>query len=73
MGELEAPTNGADDDVRELVISSISRLGSEQSVPKLIKQARSHKSREVREQALLWLGQLGDRRVLEFTTKFFTR
>ena len=38
----------------------------DESVPKLIELARSHRDPDVRKQAMFWLGQSGDARAVEF-------
>jgi hypothetical protein len=42
-------------------------------VPALIALAESHRDREVREQAMFWLGQSGDPRALTFFEQVLRR
>jgi hypothetical protein len=72
-GELEAATDDPDEEVREMAVFSISRLPSDQSVPKLIELARSHRSPGVREQAVFWLGQSADPRAFDFIEEILTK
>jgi HEAT repeats len=55
-----------DHDVRIKAVFAISQLPKDQSVPKLIELARTHRDPEVRKQAMFWLGQSGDARAVEF-------
>jgi hypothetical protein len=55
-----------DHDVRIKAVFAISQLPKDESVPKLIELARTHRDPEVRKQAMFWLGQSGDARAVEF-------
>jgi hypothetical protein len=57
-----------DDQSRELrkkAVFSLSQRPREESVPELIRIARSHRDGEIRKAALFWLGQTGDPRAVE--------
>src|SRR5512134_3933876 len=60
-GRLES----MDEDDSQAVFA-LSQLRRDEGVPLLIGLARAHKSHEVREQAMFWLGQSGDSRALAF-------
>jgi HEAT repeat protein len=53
-----------DAEVRKHAVFAMSQLPPDQGVPTLIVLARTHKDREVRKQAMFWLGQSGDPRAL---------
>jgi HEAT repeat protein len=55
-----------DVEVKKKAVFALSQLPRDEGVPLLIGLARSHKSHEVREQAMFWLGQSGDPRALAF-------
>ncbi len=65
---LQAIRAALDDDpeieVKNEAVFAQSQLPPRRGVPLLIGLARTQKSREVREQAMLWLGQSGDPRAL---------
>jgi HEAT repeat protein len=66
-GAIEAALD-ADPDVavKKQAVFALSQLPRDEGVPLLIGLARAHKSHEVREQAMFWLGQSGDPRALAF-------
>ncbi|MBI2214760.1 MAG: HEAT repeat domain-containing protein [Acidobacteria bacterium] len=72
-GELERAADDPDQEVREMAVFSISQLPREQSIPRLLELARSHRNPGVREQAFLWLGQSGDPRALDLFEEILTR
>jgi HEAT repeat protein len=47
----------------------LSQLPKDQGVPKLIEVAQTNHNREVRKQAMFWLGQSHDPRALAFFEK----
>ena len=61
-------TRAVDDDpdagVRKHAVFAISQLPKDESIPKLIALAQTHRDREVRKQAMFWLGQSGDPRAV---------
>ncbi len=54
-----------DTEVQKQAVFAISQRKKEESVPMLIKLAKTHPKPEVRKQALFWLGQIDDERALE--------
>lgn len=70
---LKEATGDPDAEVREMAVFSISQLPREQAIPELIRLARTHKSKGVREKAIFWLGQSGDPRALEFIEEILTK
>ena len=54
-------------------VGALSQLPSDEGVPHLIRVARTHRSREVRRQAMFWLGQSGDPRALVFFEEVLRR
>lgn len=66
--DAEAKTSQAGDDdseARERAVFSISQLPDEQSIPRLIEIAETHRYAHVRQKALFWLAQSGDERAIE--------
>ncbi|HKY03787.1 MAG TPA: HEAT repeat domain-containing protein [Blastocatellia bacterium] len=55
-----------DTEVQKQAVFAISQRPRDEAVPLLIKIARNHPKKEVRKQAMFWLGQTGDERALEF-------
>jgi len=53
-------------------VFAISQLPRDQSVPKLIDLAKTHRDPEVRKQAMFWLGQSGDARAVTFFESVLT-
>ncbi|MFQ5568105.1 MAG: HEAT repeat domain-containing protein [Rhodothermales bacterium] len=58
-----------DEEVQKQLVFAFSQLGRE-AVPRLIRIARTHRSREVQKDALFWLGQEGGAEVLDFFDEF---
>jgi HEAT repeat protein len=58
--------------VRKRAVFAISQLPTDQSVPKLIDLAKTHRDPEVRKQAMFWLGQSGDARAVSFFESVLT-
>jgi HEAT repeat protein len=56
--------NDEDTEVQKQAVFAISQRTKDESVPMLIKIAKTHQKAEVRKQALFWLGQLDDERAL---------
>jgi HEAT repeat protein len=59
--------------VRKKAVFALSQLPKDEGVPLLIGVARSHRSAEVRKQAMFWLGQSGDARALAFFEELLGR
>jgi HEAT repeat protein len=57
--------NDEDTDVQVQAVFAISRRPKEESIPNLIRLAKTHPKGAIRNQALFWLGQSGDERALE--------
>jgi hypothetical protein len=51
----------------------LSQLPKDEGVPLLIRLAETHKSVEVRKQAMFWLGQSQDPRALQFFEQVLKR
>ncbi|HEU4391555.1 MAG TPA: HEAT repeat domain-containing protein [Blastocatellia bacterium] len=58
-------SSDVDTDVQVQAVFAISRRPKEESIPTLIRLARTHPKGEIRKQALFWLGQSGDERALQ--------
>ena len=52
---------------------ALSQLPKDQGVPKLIHVARTNRNKEVRKDAMFWLGQSNDPRALAFFEEVLTR
>jgi hypothetical protein len=48
-------------------------MPKDEGVPKLIEVAKTNRNREVRKQAMFWLGQSNDPRALEFFEQVLAR
>ncbi|MGH9767161.1 MAG: HEAT repeat domain-containing protein [Blastocatellia bacterium] len=68
LGALKDTVDSADADteVQKQAVFAISQRSKDESVPLLIKIARTHSNRAVRKQAIFWLGQTGDERAVDF-------
>jgi HEAT repeat protein len=62
-----------DTEVQKQAVFAISQRAKDESVPLLIKIARTHPKPAVRKQAMFWLGQTGDERALEFFKDILTK
>lgn len=64
--ELSAFVSENDDDreVRKHAVFALSQRPREESVPELVRIARSHRDPEIRKTAMFWLGQSGDPRAV---------
>ena len=62
-----------DTEVQKQAVFSISQRKKEESVPMLIKIAKTHAKPEVRKQALFWLGQIDDERALELFKEILSK
>ena len=56
-------------EVRKQAVFAITQLKDHQSVPLLMRIAREPRDREIRQQALFWLGQSTDPRAIDFFAK----
>src|SRR5262245_45106631 len=56
----------ADTEVQKQAVVAISQRPKDESVPLLIKIAKTHSNPAVRKQAIFWLGQTGDERAVDF-------
>jgi HEAT repeat protein len=56
----------ADTEVQKQAVFAISQRSKDESVPLLIKIAKTHANPAVRKQAIFWLGQTGDERAVDF-------
>lgn len=68
-----AQSNDANAEVQVQAVRSISQRRSEESVPILIKIARTHPNQMVRKQAIRSLGESGDPRAVEFFREVLTK
>jgi HEAT repeat protein len=68
----DAIENDPDTDVKKKAVFALSQMPADEGVPRLIELARNHKNREVRRDAMFWLGQSGDPRALAFIEKILT-
>src|SRR5215813_1760258 len=56
----------ADTEIQKQAVFAISQRPKDESVPLLIKIAKTHANPAVRKQAIFWLGQTGDERAVDF-------
>jgi hypothetical protein len=61
-----AVENDPELEVKRKAVFALSQLPPDQGVPLLIEVARNHRDREVRRQAMTWLGQSNDPRAVRF-------
>lgn len=67
VGEgLQELTNDPDREVRESAVFSLSQRPNDESVPALIRLARTHRDPGIRRNAVFWLGQKRDPRALAY-------
>ena len=76
--EAVATIRAAIDDDPELAVKkravfALSQLPGNEGVPLLIELARTHGNREIRKQAMFWLGQSGDPRATSFFEEVLRR
>jgi HEAT repeat protein len=64
--------NNADTQIQIQALHAISERPAEESVPLLLKAAKSHPNAQVRRAAIHWLGESGDPRALEFFHQVLT-
>jgi hypothetical protein len=65
--------NDPETDVKRKAVFALSQLPNGEGVTKLIEVARTNRNREVRKQALFWLGQSNDSRALQFLEEVLAR
>jgi HEAT repeat protein len=65
-------SSNADTQIQIQALHAISERPAEESVPLLIKAAKSHPNSQVRRAAIHWLGESGDPRALEFFRQVLT-
>lgn len=58
--------NDAETEIQKQVVFALSRRPKDEAIPSLINIARTHQKGAVRKQAIFWLGQINDPRVLSF-------
>ncbi|HJQ67936.1 MAG TPA: HEAT repeat domain-containing protein [Blastocatellia bacterium] len=63
----------AETEVQKHAVFAISQRPRDESIPLLIKIARTHAKPEVRKQAIFWLGQTGDERALAFFKEILSK
>ena len=51
---------------------ALSQLPKDEGIPKLVRVARANRNREVRKDAMFWLGQSNDPRALAFFEEVLT-
>ncbi len=59
--------------MKKKAVFALSQLPKDEGVPKLIEVAQSNHNREVRKQAIFWLGQSNDPRALAFFEKVLSQ
>ncbi len=65
--------NDPETEVKRKAVFALSQLPNGEGVTKLIEVAKTNRNREVRKQALFWLGQSRDPRALQFIEDVLTR
>ncbi len=65
--------NDPETDVKRQAVFALSQMPAEEGVPRLIAVARTNRNREVRKQAVFWLGQSRDPRALQFFEEVLSR
>jgi len=53
-------------EVQKQVVFALSQRSADESIPALVRIAKEHSNAAVRQQAIFWLGQKRDPRVLDF-------
>ena len=65
--------NDPETEVKRQAVFALSQMPAEEGVPRLIGVARTNRNREVRKQAVFWLGQSRDPRALQFFEEVLSR
>jgi HEAT repeat protein len=68
-----AVDNDPDVEIKKKAVFALSQIPNDEGVPDLIRVAQENKSREVRKQAMFWLGQSKDPRALAFFEKILSQ
>jgi HEAT repeat protein len=68
-----AADNDPDVEIKKKAVFALSQIPNGEGVPDLIRVATENKSREVRKQAMFWLGQSKDPRALAFFEKVLSQ
>lgn len=68
-----AEDNSEDRELREMAVFALSRRPPDQSVPVLIRVARTDRDPDLRRHAIFWLGRTGDPRAIDFFEEVLTR
>lgn len=63
----------AETEVQKHAVFAISQRSRDESIPLLIKIAKTHPKPEIRKQAIFWLGQTGDERALTFFKEILSK
>jgi HEAT repeat protein len=73
LNALKDTLDSADAEVQKQAVFAISQRSKDESVPLLIKIAKTHANPAVRKQAIFWLGQTGDERAVDFFKEILLR
>ncbi|MGH9836619.1 MAG: HEAT repeat domain-containing protein [Blastocatellia bacterium] len=75
LGALKDTVDSADADteIQKQAVFAISQRSKDESVPLLIKIAKTHSNPAVRKQAIFWLGQTGDERAVDFFKEILSK
>lgn len=68
-----AVENDPELEVKRKAVFALSQLPPDQGVPMLIEVAKNHRDRDVRRQAMMWLGQSNDPRAVSFFEEVLTK
>ena len=69
----DAIENDPETEVKKKAVFALSQLPKDEGVPKLIAVARKNRNKEVRKDAMFWLGQSNDPRALAFFEEVLTK
>jgi hypothetical protein len=69
----DAIENDPETEVKKKAVFALSQLPKAEGIPKLIRVARTNRNKQVRQDAMFWLGQSNDPRALEFFEEVLTR
>lgn len=69
----DAVENDPETEVKKKAVFAVSQMPPEQGTPLLIRLAQTNRNREVRKQAMFWLGQSRDPRALQFFEQILAR
>ena len=73
VGTITQALEDPETEVRKQAVFALSQLPKDESVPKLIEVARTHRDTAVRKQAMFWLGQSRDPHALTFFEQILTQ